>query len=132
MTTETETTNVSTGPETIEFNNKYSNVEGVTYSPNAKVEIKLTCENLPNKPNAKIYVFFEEKVYTSGIPESKWILVGNTETANNCANPNFAKSFIFEYYFQYLSIFFFFFLFYFHLFIYLLICLFVCLLTCIK
>jgi hypothetical protein len=103
MTTETETKNVSTGPETIEFNNKYYNVEGVTYSPNAKVEIKLTCENLPNKPNAKIYVFFEEKVYTSGIPESKWILVGNTETANNCANPNFAKSFIFEYYFQYIQ-----------------------------
>jgi len=90
-------------PESIEFNNSYSNNEGVAYAPNAKVEIKISCENLPNKVNPKVFVFFEERVYISGVPESKWLLVGSTEISKNDPNPNFAKSFIFEYYFQYIQ-----------------------------
>eukprot|EP00833_Pecoramyces_ruminatium_P015849 jgi/Orpsp1_1/1189881/evm.model.d7180000075184.1 len=88
-------------PESIEFNNNYSNTQGITYTPNSKVEIKIACENLPNKINPKVFVFFEERVYTYGVPESKWLLVGSTEISKNDSNPNFAKSFIFEYYFQY-------------------------------
>ncbi|ORX45376.1 Copine-domain-containing protein [Piromyces finnis] len=89
-------------PESIEFTNNYSNYEGISYAPNAKVEIKLSCDSLP-KTDPKVFVFFEEKVYTKGIPESKWILVGSTETVKNDQNPSFSKSFIFEYYFQYIQ-----------------------------
>jgi len=89
-------------PESIEFNNNYSNSDGIAYTPNAKVEIKISCDSLP-KCNPKVFVFFEERVYTNGIPESKWILVGSTETAKSDQNPYFAKSFIFEYYFQYIQ-----------------------------
>jgi hypothetical protein len=42
-------------------------------------------------------------VYNYGVPESKWLLVGSTETAKNEQNPSFAKSFVFEYYFQYIQ-----------------------------
>jgi len=95
-------------PESIEFNNKFENGDGVVYAPNAKVEIKISCDNLPksdffSKSDPKVFVFFEERVYTMGIPESRWILVGSTETAHNERNPEFSKSFIFEYYFQYVS-----------------------------
>jgi len=89
-------------PETVEFLNNYSNCEGVTYAPNAKVEIKISCENLP-KCDPKVFVFFEERVFSQGIPESKWLVVGSTETIKNDLNPKFAKSFIFEYYFQYIQ-----------------------------
>jgi len=89
-------------PESVEFINKYSNCDGIAYSPNAKVEIKISCDNLP-KTDPKVFVFFEERVYTHGIPESKWLLVGSTETAKSDQNPSFAKSFIFEYYFQYIQ-----------------------------
>lgn len=95
-------------PESIEFNNKFENGDGVVYAPNAKVEIKISCDNLPksdffSKSDPKVFVFFEERVYTMGIPESRWILVGSTETAHNERNPEFSKSFIFEYYFQYIQ-----------------------------
>ena len=90
-------------PESIEFTKDYSNTEGVTYAPNSKVEIKIRCENLSSKFNPKVFVFFEERVYNYGVPESKWLLVGSTETAKNEQNPSFAKSFVFEYYFQYVK-----------------------------
>jgi len=94
---------VCSEPESIEFSKDYSNTEGVTYAPNSKVEIKIRCENLPSKSNPKVFVFFEERVYHYGVPESKWLLVGSTETAKNEQNPSFAKSFVFEYYFQYIQ-----------------------------
>jgi len=95
-------------PESIEFLNKFENCEGVAYAPNAKVEIKISCEDLPKSDyfshsDPKVFVFFEERVFSQGIPESKWILVGSTETLSNDRNPEFAKSFIFEYYFQYIQ-----------------------------
>lgn len=83
-----------------------NNSQGLPVRPNSKIEIRLSCKNLPNydvlsKSDSRIFVYFEEKVFKNGVYTSTWKNIGCTETIKNNLNPKFTKSFIMDYYFQY-------------------------------
>jgi len=89
---------------TVEFNNPYNDSNGVPYPPNGKIKLTISCENLPEGSNPKVFVFFEKKIYPFGdAPESRWQQIGSTETLTNTKRPKFSTSFIFEYYFQFIQ-----------------------------
>jgi len=71
----------------------------------SKVEIRLSCKNLPSfdtfsKSDPKIFIFLEKKVYSGHDVTSLWERIDSTERIKNNENPIFTKSFYIDYYFE--------------------------------
>jgi len=96
--------------EPVIFNYDYSKTEAPGRDANAisKVELRLSCENLPNLDNLSksdpcIYVFFQERRYINKQVSTNWVKIGCTETIKDNSSPEFSKTFVFDYYFEYIQ-----------------------------
>jgi len=95
----------------IVFNYDYANNDkslGKESNAMSKVEIRLSCEELPNldatsKTDPRIYVFFEERRFQNDQVSSNWVKIGSTETIQDSLNPEFTQSFVFDYYFEHIQ-----------------------------
>jgi len=108
-----DTINIGTGKTTnsVVFNYDYTKVndQGRDINAVSKVELRLSCKNLPNldsisKSDPRIYVYFQERKFQNKQVATNWIQIGSTETIMDNLNPEFTKSFIFDYYFECVNI----------------------------
>ncbi|OUM60202.1 hypothetical protein PIROE2DRAFT_21121 [Piromyces sp. E2] len=104
-----DTVNVKTetNTEPLIFNYDYSKLKSPGRDLNAisKVELKFSCKNLPSldtcsKSDPRIFVYFQERKFENKQVATEWLKIGSTETIMDNANPEFAKSFVFDYYFE--------------------------------
>jgi len=71
----------------------------------SKVEIRISCKNLPSfdtlsKSDPKIFIFLEKKIYSGQDVTSIWERIDTTERIKNNENPIFTKPFYIDYYFE--------------------------------
>ncbi|ORX59369.1 hypothetical protein BCR32DRAFT_251753 [Anaeromyces robustus] len=83
------------------FNNPNSRMKSMA----SKVEIRISCKNLPSfdalsKSDPKIFIFLEKQIYSGHDVTSTWELIDSTERIKNCDCPVFTKPFLIDYYFE--------------------------------
>ncbi|ORX44169.1 Copine-domain-containing protein [Piromyces finnis] len=83
---------------------KYSSYDNAK-SLSSKVEIKISCVDLPNfdtfsKSDPKVFIFLEKKYYDNNTSTSVWEKIDSTERIKNNDNPEFVKAFYIDYYFE--------------------------------
>jgi hypothetical protein len=71
----------------------------------SKIEIKVSCENLPNfdtltKSDPKVFIFQEKVTYANNTKNTYWENIDSTERIKNSDNPVFTKSIYMDYYFE--------------------------------
>jgi len=89
----------------------------------SKIEIKVSCENLPNfdtltKSDPKVFIFQEKVTYANNTKNTYWENIDSTERIKNSDNPVFTKSIYMDYYFEMVIFIFFILFFFFYIFIF--------------